>query len=146
MAKRSAAEVDPEEPAKPLKTYADVPVAEMDALCTRIQAEQGEAYPSNAVSSVFLGWIRESSKTGFIPPPPPAPSPAFMAQPPNVELTAKGLPSFRCGRERDPSMMWLCSAHNSIAVPFRHGDLAVVDMPRVWRFEAPCWVGSALDV
>lgn len=78
-------------PPPAVATYDDVPKAEMDLWATKI-----EGFPCAVVSDVFLRWIKESRWTGFIPPPPPCPTPEQLAGPPKVELTAKGLPSFRC--------------------------------------------------
>lgn len=147
MSRKRAAdeeEIDIEEedtrPLGPLATYADVPKTEMDEWTTALAG-----FPCDVVSDVFLRWCRESRWTGFIPAPPPPPTPEQLAGPLKVELTAKGLPSFRCGRTRDADAMWLCSEHYRVAALFRQTDLAVAEK-RVWYFMEPCWAGSALDV
>jgi len=119
------------------KTYADVPVEQFNQWCTMIAG-----MPCESVSQAFLGWIQESPKTGFIPPPPPPPSAEFMAGRPNVELTAKGLPSFRCGRPRDINAMWLCTGHHYNRV----GESLDALPSGAWYPTATCCTGSALDV
>ena len=142
MAKRAAADIDDEliedsRPVGPIATYADVPVALMDKWATQL-----EGFPCNAVSDVFLRWAQESGKTGFIPPPPPRPTPEQLAGPPKVELTAKGLPSFRCvfGASIDA---WICRLHlDTVLVSGRLGPLEIEWDVKTTR----CGAGSALDV
>ena len=130
-------------PPPAVATYDDVPKAEMDLWATKI-----EGFPCAVVSDVFLRWIKESRWTGFIPPPPPPPSPAFMAQPPNVELTAKGLPSFRCARPEKPGY-YLCPEHQSGGWCEAEDEDEVLDLYEVleWAYDdGLCEAGSALDV
>lgn len=136
-------QVEESKPIGPLATYADVPVAEMDKICSVL-----EGFPCNAVSDVFLRWIKESSRTGFIPPPPPLPTPEQLAGPPKVELTAKGLPSFRCGRPERPGY-YLCPEHQSGGWCECEDEDAVLELYEVleWGFlDGLCEAGSALDV
>lgn len=130
-------------PLGPLATYADVPKTEMDEWTTALAG-----FPCDVVSDVFLGWCRESRWTGFIPAPPPPPTPEQLVGPPKVELTAKGLPSFRCARPEKPGY-YLCPEHQSDGWCEAEDEDEVLDLYEVleWAYDdGLCEAGSALDV
>ena len=126
-------------PPPAVATYDDVPKAEMDLWTTKI-----EGFPCAVVSDVFLRWIKESRWTGFIPPPPPRPTPAQLAGPPKVELTAKGLPSFRCVFSTR-TLAWTCQPHFETILVSAMAMLGPLEIQ--WDVKTTrCGAGSALDV